>query len=105
MCCVITCADVDIEIAPMLGLADKDVLVLRIAGPFVNAEAIALVESTIKNHRLCLVLVLGHERCDSLRLREEGPEVALDRRVAPCARVSVAASRPPRSAWSKPSAS
>jgi hypothetical protein len=36
LCCVITC--VDIEIAPMLGLAHKHVLVLRLAGPFVNAE-------------------------------------------------------------------
>ncbi len=66
----------------MLGLAHKDVLVLRLAGPFVNAEAVALVERTIKKHRLCLVLVLGHGRCDSLRLREKGPQDALDRRVA-----------------------
>lgn len=82
VCCVITCADGETEIAPMLGLANQDVLVLRLAGPFVNAEAIALVERTIKEHRLCLVLVLGHEQCDSLRLDRQGPEDALDRRVA-----------------------
>lgn len=80
--CVITCADVETRIAPMLGLADEDVLVLRLAGPFVNAEAIALIERTIEKHRLCLVLVLSHERCDSLRPHPKGPEDALDRRVA-----------------------
>jgi hypothetical protein len=82
VCCVITCADLGEEVAPMLGLQRRDVLELRLPGPFVNAESVALIERTIKRHRLCLVLILSHQRCDSLRAHESGSGDALDRRIA-----------------------
>lgn len=87
VCCVVTCADGQEEIAPLLGLARKDVLELRVAGPFVTAEAVALIERTIEKHRLNLVLVLGHDHCAALAPRGKRgaklPEDALERRLAP----------------------
>jgi len=79
VCCVITCADFATPVAPLLGLQAKDVLELRLAGPFLTAEAIALIERTIQAHRLSLVLLLSHEPCESLRLRKQGTPDALDR--------------------------
>ena len=49
VCAVITCADVDCDIPALLGLAQKDVLELRLAGPFVNVAAVALLDRTIRN--------------------------------------------------------
>lgn len=82
VCCVVTCADGNEEIAPLLGLARKDVLELRLAGPFVTAEAIALIERAITKHRLSLVLLLTHDRCAALQPSGKSPQDALDRRVA-----------------------
>jgi len=82
VCCVVTCADGGEAIAPLLGLTRKDVLELRLAGPFVTAEAIALIERAIEKHRLSLVLVLTHDGCDALKHSGKSPEDALDRRVA-----------------------
>lgn len=82
VCAVLACADQDVELAEVLGVQRKDVLVLRTPGPFVNAEAVALLERTIARHRLSLVLILGHARCESLQ-QPSDREDALSRRVAP----------------------
>ncbi|MGK0264198.1 MAG: carbonic anhydrase [Planctomycetota bacterium] len=82
VCAVIACADANCDIPALLGLARKDVLVLRLAGPFINAEAVALLDRTIKKHSTSLILVLSHHKCESLRIRTKGGDDALDRRLA-----------------------
>jgi carbonic anhydrase len=81
VCAVITCADVDCDIPALLGLARTDILELRLAGPFVNAEAVALLDRTITKYSTSLVLVLSHHKCESLRTRTKGADDALDRRL------------------------
>lgn len=82
VCAVIACADANCDIPALLGLARKDVLVLRLAGPFINAETVALLDRTIKKHSTSLILVLSHHKCESLRIRTKGGDDALDRRLA-----------------------
>tara|TARA_R110002073_G_scaffold125292_2_gene269844 strand:- start:746 stop:1666 length:921 start_codon:yes stop_codon:yes gene_type:complete len=83
VCAVITCADAPYDIPPMLGLARRDVLVLRMAGPFVNAEAVALLDRALLNYNTSLILVLSHDQCESLQMRIKGADDALDRRLTP----------------------
>lgn len=82
VCAVITCADSDTSISAALGLARKDVLELKLAGGFVNPEAVALLDRAISKHQISLILVLAHNQCDGLKARSNGPEDALDRRLA-----------------------
>ena len=81
VCAVVTCADVDVDFAALFGLQRRDVLVLRLPGAYVTAEATALLERTIAQHRLSLVLVLGHTGCDALRPSGAERPDALDRRL------------------------
>lgn len=81
VCAVLTCADSDRDVPTLLGLARRDVLELRVPGPFVTAEAIALLERTLQKYETSLILVLSHTRCDSLRIRKKGADDALDRRL------------------------
>jgi len=60
VCAVITCADVDGDVPALLGFALKDVLELRLARPFVNAGAVALLDRIRKKYRTTLILVLPH---------------------------------------------
>lgn len=66
VCAVVVCADYAGVIAPRLGLREADVLVLRIPGPFVTAEAAALIERMVQTERVSLVLLLSHPQCESL---------------------------------------
>ena len=85
VCAVLVCADLDLEIAPLLGLQRADVLVLAAPGPFATPEAIAMLERTVRDERLSLVLVLGHAHCRALAARADGADDVLARRVAPLA--------------------
>lgn len=83
VCAVIVCADADVEVAPMLGLDRKDVLVLALPGPFVSPEAVALLEHAVTEERLSLVVVLSHADCTTAELSAtEGPRKTLADRVA-----------------------
>ena len=81
VCAVITCADADHNIAELMGLAQQDVLVLRLAGTFVNPEAVALLDRIIEQHQLSLIILLSHEQCESLRSSQTNANDALDRRL------------------------
>jgi len=87
VCAVLACADQAVELAPVLGLQRKDVLILRTPGPFVSPEAVALLERAVERHRLSLVLVLGHRDCDSLR-QPKDREDALTRRLVALRRLA-----------------
>jgi carbonic anhydrase len=82
VCAVITCADSDTSISAALGLARKDVLELKLAGGFVNPEAVALLDRAISKYQVSLILVLAHDQCDALQARSNGAQDALDRRLA-----------------------
>jgi carbonic anhydrase len=78
VCAVLACADAGLDVPALLGLAPADVLLLAVPGPFASPEAVALLERTVADHRLSLVLVLGHADCASLARRPGGD--ALQRR-------------------------
>lgn len=78
VCAVLVCADAGLDVPALLGLAPADVLLLAVPGPFASPEAVALLERTVADHRLSLVLVLGHADCASLARRPGGD--ALQRR-------------------------
>ncbi len=73
VCAVFVCADADVDIAALLGLARRDVLLFSAPGPFVQAEAIALLERAVSEERLSLVLVIGHTGCRTLAPRSDSP--------------------------------
>ncbi|MCK5945049.1 MAG: hypothetical protein KAI24_23880, partial [Planctomycetes bacterium] len=81
VCAVLACADTDVDLAAAFGLQRRDLLVLRAPGPFVTAEAVALLERAVERHRLSLVVVLAHGDCDALRA-PIGHQDALTRRIA-----------------------
>lgn len=66
VCAVFVCADADLDVAAVLGLPRRDVLVLSSPGPFVTREDIALLEHYVTTERLSLVLVLTHDECTTL---------------------------------------
>ncbi|MFN9277397.1 MAG: hypothetical protein ACK53T_05220 [Planctomycetota bacterium] len=78
VCAVLVCADAGADVPALLGLAPADVLLLAAPGPFASPETVALLERTVADHRLSLVLVLGHADCASLARRAGGD--ALQRR-------------------------
>lgn len=84
VCAVITCADADVDVAALLGLRRRDVLLLSVPGPFVTPDAVALLEQTVTEHHLSLVIVLGHADCRTLATRrgETEHQDATARRVA-----------------------
>ncbi|MCA8948065.1 MAG: hypothetical protein KDE27_01100 [Planctomycetes bacterium] len=63
VCAVFTCADAEFDVAATLGLRRSDVLVFRTPGPFVQPEAIALLEHYVAEERLALAIVLTHPEC------------------------------------------
>jgi carbonic anhydrase len=69
VCAAIVCADADVDVPALLGLARRDVLLLSAPGPFVQPEAIALLEQAVVEERLSLVLVIGHAECRALATR------------------------------------
>ena len=69
VCAVLVCADANIDLPALLGLQQKDVLLLSAPGPFVQPEVVALLEQTTRDERLPLVLVLGHPDCTTLSTR------------------------------------
>jgi len=69
LCAVLVCADVDADIAPLLGLRRSDVLLLSVPGPFATPETTALLERAVADERLSLVLVFTHENCRALTPR------------------------------------
>ena len=71
VCAVVVCADAPVDAAALLGLARADALVVAVPGPFVAAETVALLERAVVDHRLSLVVVLGHTDCESLAERRE----------------------------------
>jgi carbonic anhydrase len=82
VCAVLACADLDVELAAVLGVQRQDLLVLRAPGPFVSQEAVALLGRAVERHRLSFAIVLGHAPCESLR-QPTGHEDALTRRLLP----------------------
>ncbi|MEZ6038680.1 MAG: hypothetical protein R3F29_14455 [Planctomycetota bacterium] len=88
VCAVVLCADHDGAVAPLLGLAAEDVLVIRVPGTFLTAESAALIERAVAKERVPLVLLLAHRRCESLRPLRDGERQpdAIDRRREAAAR-------------------
>lgn len=80
LCAVLLCADADVDIASLLGLPRQDVLLLSVPGPFATPETTDLLERTVADERLSLVLVVTHADCRSLAERAK-PD-ALSRRLA-----------------------
>jgi carbonic anhydrase len=78
VCAVLVCADAGVDVPALLGLAPADLLMLAAPGPFASPETVALLERTVADHRLSLVVVLGHADCASLARRPGGD--ALQRR-------------------------
>ncbi|MBL9079392.1 MAG: hypothetical protein JNL08_17960 [Planctomycetes bacterium] len=66
VCAVIACADADVDVAALLGLRRRDVLLLSVPGPFVAADTVALLEQAVAECGLSLVVVLGHADCRTL---------------------------------------
>lgn len=81
VCAVLLCADVDVDIAPLLGLPRRDVLLLSTPGPFATPETTALLERAVADERLSLVLVLTHTDCQTLAARAK-PDALTRRRNA-----------------------
>lgn len=69
VCAVLACADAGVDVPGLLGLAAADVLLLTAPGPYASPETVALLERTVADHRLSLVVVLGHADCASLARR------------------------------------
>ena len=66
VCAVVACADSGIDVCATLGLAPKDVLLIQNAGATTDADTAELVTRASLAHGLSLVVVLAHDRCDSL---------------------------------------
>ena len=81
VCAVLICADADFAVAERLGLLREDVLELRVPGPFVSPETTALLARVVRDERLSLILVLGHDDCRSLAADAADADDALGRRV------------------------
>ncbi len=69
VCAVVTCADADFDVPTLLGLATRDVLLVRTPAALVSAEVTALLEQQATDERLSLVIVLGHTPCSSQAMR------------------------------------
>ncbi|MBL8730918.1 MAG: hypothetical protein JNN13_00940 [Planctomycetes bacterium] len=84
VCAAIVCADADLDVPALLGLAQKDVLVIATPGPFVQPETVALLEQVVAEDRLSLILVLTHDRCRTLTAAPSGSatNTTLQRRLA-----------------------
>lgn len=78
---VVICADADVDIAPLLGLARADVLLLSVPGPFVSPETTAMLERAVADERLSLVLILAHADCRTLQ-PNASPDALTRRREA-----------------------
>jgi len=63
ICAVLVCADADLDVPALFGLHHRSVLVLSSPGPFVQPEAVALLEHFVSEERLPLVIVLTHPHC------------------------------------------
>ena len=63
---VVCCADADLDLSGMFGLAQKDLLVIRVPGPFLSLEITALLEQAVLRERLSLCVVLSHADCACL---------------------------------------
>jgi hypothetical protein len=87
VCAVIVCADADFDVAPLLGLHRRDVLLLSLPGGFVDAATTALLEHLVVEERLSLVLLLHHAPCRTLARARQAValEDALLARFAPLA--------------------
>lgn len=81
VCAVLVCADAGLDASALFGLAPADALVLAVPGPFASPETAALLERTVADHRLSLVVVLGHADCASLQPRAQ-PDALQQRRDA-----------------------
>jgi carbonic anhydrase len=82
VCAAIVCADADVDVPALLGLARRDVLLLSAPGPFVPPEAVALLEQAVADERLSLIVVLGHADCRTLATRRgvsPGQDAVADR--------------------------
>lgn len=93
VCAVVACADVDAALAPLLGLARRDVLELRVPGPFGTPETVALLERAVAQHRLSLVILLAHDDCLSLATGADAPDDALAGRARALAQDAARAGR------------
>lgn len=78
---VLVCADCDLDVPAMLGLARADVLLLSVPGPFLSAETTAAIERQVLAERLSLVLVLTHARCTTLEPPAPAPKDPIAARV------------------------
>lgn len=94
VCAVITCAALDVPVHELFGLQREDVLVLRTPAGLIGPETAALLDRILVQHRLSLVLTLGHEHCDALEPSGNERPDALDRRLAALQRRAAHAGRP-----------
>jgi carbonic anhydrase len=100
LCAVLTCADADLDVAALFGLRRQDVLVISKPGPFVDAEATALLEHCITEERLTMVVILTHADCVTAAI-EPG---ANPRQNALAARIAAARQRAKAAGHSLPRA-
>lgn len=83
LCAVVVCADADVDMPTLLGMHRHDVLLISTPGPFVLPEAVALLERAVREDRLGLILLVGHDGCRTLQPLPPGqPADALSRRSA-----------------------
>ena len=95
VCAVVACADIDFAIAERLGLAQRDLLEIRVPGPFITPEVVALLDRAVQRDRVALVLLLTHDRCDTLALPHSQQRTdALTRRVATARQLAKRHGRP-----------
>lgn len=82
LCAVLICADADVDIAPLLGLQRRDVLVIAVPGPFTDPLVQTLLERTFAAEGFPLLLMLGHDHCRTLAPRPPTAlRDAIDRRI------------------------
>lgn len=93
---VLVCADLDVDLPACFGVARSDLLILSTPGPFASPETAALLERTVADERLSLVLVLTHDSCkalapratpDALTPRAAATAAEANRRQQPLAKV------------------
>jgi carbonic anhydrase len=72
---VVACADAQVDVPALFGLAPKDVLVISTPGAVVHGETAALLERAILTERLSLVVVLTHGDCASLAPPKEANDL------------------------------
>jgi hypothetical protein len=77
---VVICADADVDAAALFCQHRNDILLLSMPGPFLHAEAVALLERTVREERLGLILLVGHDGCRTLQPTTNGTADALTRR-------------------------